>query len=55
MKERLGIDFSQPSTYVGLTALAGAFGIYLTPEMATLIVNGVLGVIGIIGTFVKDK
>ena len=54
MKGKLGIDLTQPSTYMGLTALLGAFGLYVTPELAMTIVNGVFGVIGLIGTFVKD-
>lgn len=55
MKGKFGIDLSQRSTYAGITALLGALGIgFIPPEMALLAVQGLFGVIGAIGTFIKD-
>ena len=37
--DKFGIDFTQPSTIRGITALAGALGLGLAPEAAILIVQ----------------
>mgnify|MGYP001544480899 FL=1 len=51
LQERLG----EPSTYKGLTALAGAVGYQVDPEGFTVIVAVVLAVIGAIDFFQDDK
>ena len=51
LQERLG----EPSTYKGLTALAGAVGYQIDPEGFTVIVAVVLAVIGAIDFFQDDK
>ena len=53
MSKKIGIA-NQPSTYVGIAALLGAFGIFVTPEMVSLIAGGVFAVAGLINTFIKD-
>lgn len=45
----------QASTYKGLFAVLGAFGIALKPELTDAIIACALGVIGLIDVFVDDK
>ena len=51
LKERVG----EPSTYKGLTALAGAVGYQVDPDGFTVIVALVLAVIGVIDFFQDEK
>ena len=51
LQERLG----EPSTYKGLTALAGAVGYQVDPDGFTVIVALVLAVIGVIDFFQDEK
>lgn len=46
---------SEPSTWRGLTALATAAGIALTPEQSAAVTAVGLAVIGVIGAFFPDK
>lgn len=46
---------NQTSTYKGLFAVLGAFGIVLKPELADAIIACALGIIGLIDVFVNDK
>lgn len=45
----------QASTYKGLFAILGAFGIMLKPECTEAIIACALGIIGVINVFINDK
>ena len=54
MKDRLLAALSQESTYRGVVALVGAFGIVVEPDKAEAIIAAVLAVIGAINVL-KNK
>ena len=45
---------SQESTWRGIIAVAGGFGVAFAPDQQEAIIAGVLGVVGIINIFKKD-
>ena len=55
MKETLLKYLSQASTYKGIFALLGAFGIVISPELSTQIIATCLGIIGIINVIIDER
>lgn len=53
--KHIGERLKEPSTWKGLTILAGLFGWYVSPDMAEAICGLVAGVIGIIEVIRKEK
>lgn len=47
-------QLTQPSTWRGLIALAGAFGVFGAPEHAQTIIAGITAVLGL-GEVVRDE
>ena len=54
MLQRIGTNFSEPSTWRGLVLVVTAFGAVLTPEQQGAIVSFGIALAGLIGVFVKD-
>ena len=55
MRETLLKYLSQSSTYKGIFALLGAFGIVISPELSTQIIAACLGVIGVINVIIDER
>lgn len=51
MTDRLGIDFSEASTWRGLVWIVSAFGVVLEPDEQNAIVAAGMAVAGLIGVF----
>jgi hypothetical protein len=51
---RIGINFTEPSTWRGVVLVFTAIGLALTPEQQTAIITAGIALSGLIGTFVKD-
>lgn len=54
MKDRIITALSQESTYRGIVAISGAFGIVIEPDKSEAIIAAVLAVIGAINVL-KNK
>lgn len=46
--------FKEKTTYMGISAIAMAFGIPLTPEWAAELTSIGIGLAGLIGVFIKE-
>lgn len=55
MSDKIGVAFSEASTWRGIIYILMAFGLNIAPELQEAIVSAGLGVAGILGVFFKRK